>query len=631
MNQNAQIEDYLTYYIGVNDPQYAVMLKGAWGSGKTWFIKKYIADHPPAQKHLYLSLYGVSNTREIDDEIAMLLHPVWNHKFTKVAAKVAKALLRVGLKLDLDGDGKSDVSLNSSIPDIDINQLLKNAEQLILVFDDLERCEMPLAQVMGYINHFVEHGGCRVILLANEDEIIAKEEKMQASASTGASIPSREEVHYLRIREKLVGKTFEVWPHIQGALDAFLNELRDEAAKKILVDNMSFVIELYGASGYQNLRHLRQAILDFERIVRATDADKRDPEMLKSILGTFLISTFELRSGNLQPEDIAILHDAWLAFAQDKHREKYNALREKYPMLARLDSVFSGELWKSIFTTGLIDDKAVKDAIKESKYYAEEAQRPDWLRLWNAFEMDDAPLAELLQEVQERLKAREYAMLGELMHISGALFSLACIGVYDVQPKQVLDWAISNAEAIRDRGHWLTEEDPLILTKTGWNGRLFHGKDEPEFTALSKRIDELQSDIDKASLSSAAQQLLELVRSNPDGFWRRMSLNAGGQLRLARKPVLTLIDPGEFADAVLKLQASSLVKISYVFRSRYKDHAWRLVSERPWLETVACRLEPYKGVKGKMSSFYVGVVYGDLVSAAKALAIDVGGVTDEAT
>ena len=40
---NKHIVEFLENYIGLsNNPEYAVMLKGEWGCGKTWFIKSFI-------------------------------------------------------------------------------------------------------------------------------------------------------------------------------------------------------------------------------------------------------------------------------------------------------------------------------------------------------------------------------------------------------------------------------------------------------------------------------------------------------------------------------------------------------------------------------------------------------------
>lgn len=40
-NKNSHVKDYLKYYCQLDrEPCYAVLLKGKWGTGKTWFIKQ---------------------------------------------------------------------------------------------------------------------------------------------------------------------------------------------------------------------------------------------------------------------------------------------------------------------------------------------------------------------------------------------------------------------------------------------------------------------------------------------------------------------------------------------------------------------------------------------------------------
>ena len=41
----------------------------------------------------------------------------------------------------------------------------------ILIFDDLERCNCSINEILGYINSFVEHEKMKVIIVANQDEI----------------------------------------------------------------------------------------------------------------------------------------------------------------------------------------------------------------------------------------------------------------------------------------------------------------------------------------------------------------------------------------------------------------------------------------------------------------------------
>ena len=50
--QNKHIKEFLNYYIGLPNPQYAVLLKGKWGSGKTHFINEYKKEYYYSAKRL---------------------------------------------------------------------------------------------------------------------------------------------------------------------------------------------------------------------------------------------------------------------------------------------------------------------------------------------------------------------------------------------------------------------------------------------------------------------------------------------------------------------------------------------------------------------------------------------------
>lgn len=47
----------------------------------------------------------------------------------------------------------------------------------IIIFDDIERCKVPIDEVYGFINDFVEHSKCKIILISDEEKILEKEKK----------------------------------------------------------------------------------------------------------------------------------------------------------------------------------------------------------------------------------------------------------------------------------------------------------------------------------------------------------------------------------------------------------------------------------------------------------------------
>lgn len=197
---NSHIKEFaLEYCLSSIPPQYAVLIKGAWGSGKSWFIQDLIkALHLKNGRELYVSLYGLNSFSAIEDEFYRKLHPILSSKGMEIAGKILKGTLKATLKVDLNSDGHNDGSISTSIPNLNLPDYLKNTTGLVLIFDDIERCSINLPDLLGYINHFVEHQDYKVILVANEDEL-KKEEK------------------YKSIKEKLIGKIFEITPQIEDA------------------------------------------------------------------------------------------------------------------------------------------------------------------------------------------------------------------------------------------------------------------------------------------------------------------------------------------------------------------------------------------------------------------------------
>lgn len=47
---NNQIFDFLNEYAKLPSPQYAVLLRGKWGSGKTYFVKNWLAEFGKSNK-----------------------------------------------------------------------------------------------------------------------------------------------------------------------------------------------------------------------------------------------------------------------------------------------------------------------------------------------------------------------------------------------------------------------------------------------------------------------------------------------------------------------------------------------------------------------------------------------------
>ena len=61
-----------------------------------------------------------------------------------ITGKILKGVLKTAIKFDFDNDGKDDGTVRSEVPDINLPDYLKNTENCMLIFDDLERCWIPV-------------------------------------------------------------------------------------------------------------------------------------------------------------------------------------------------------------------------------------------------------------------------------------------------------------------------------------------------------------------------------------------------------------------------------------------------------------------------------------------------------
>lgn len=286
---NEQISQYLNNYMTNPDPQYAVMLKGKWGCGKTFFIsnwiKEYKKDFQEGENTLdpiYVSLYGLNKTSQITRAIDCALHPYLYSKGAEFTKKLFKVAGKLAFKTSLDwnNDGKDDISLDATLDSFSLltSDLKQTIETKLIVFDDLERCLIDMKLLLGYINNFVEHGSCHVILVGDETHACDKTKQI-----------------LVEFKEKTVGREFELEPDIDTAITHFLTN--DVPLSKWLQNQKELITDIFNATNCNNLRILRQCLYDFDTLF--LEVGKKLTEMnvqlMQSILATYIATYCEYR------------------------------------------------------------------------------------------------------------------------------------------------------------------------------------------------------------------------------------------------------------------------------------------------------------------------------------------------
>lgn len=292
---NEEVLKCLNDYLKVKRPGYAVLIKGSWGCGKTYFIKKWLDtlsdnnaenDNDVIIKPIYVSLYGMSSTNQIDEEVKRIISPILHSKAMKKAGKVLKVAISAAIRynIDLNDDGDVDMKMKCTI---DPKALLSSNDNHVkgnrlLVFDDLERSNMNIQEVLGYINFFVEHIGCNVVIAGDDTKLKDLNE-------------------YKNIKEKTIGREFLIDPDVNSAVESFIN-VEHVLGKDYLIENKNVIIDCFNVSGTNNLRLLKQSLNDFSLMI------DRIPESLKKKTG------YALTKSRLLANFVAV-------YAEDKGQE----------------------------------------------------------------------------------------------------------------------------------------------------------------------------------------------------------------------------------------------------------------------------------------------------------------------
>lgn len=408
---NEGISSFLAYYVSMDDPQYATMINGMWGCGKTYYVNHWIYDYKEENKEneealtpIYVSLFGLNEISQITDAIDREIHPFLHSKFMGVAKGLAKFASKAVLRTDIDfnGDAKKDATIDWQIDTLSIfNSNDKELRPLhLLIFDDMERCDIEMRQLLGYFNFFVEQCHCKVIIIGDESKI------------------GQENVNAKKIfedfKEKTIGRSFTINTDISSAIEVFVSE----SPRNYLMRTSNWKDAIYKAfktTGFNNLRVLRQALTDFK--INLNNIDKqlveKDPDFFKILMVQFIIVYAEFKCGdhntleqwNSQSTQI-LLDFSGDNLNNSEKGKKVAALKDKYQALS---NEFNENLLHPTFVSLIIDSlKTGSDIAPQIRSIVESRfNLPLIQRIENWYYMSNDELEEVYKEVEDMILNKE--------------------------------------------------------------------------------------------------------------------------------------------------------------------------------------------------------------------------------
>lgn len=597
-DENKEVRDYLEYYLRLPvPPAFAVLIGGGWGSGKTWFVNSCLAaifgSDSRGKKYVFVSLYGLENTAQIQEEMFRQLHPVLCGKGMKIAGGLLKGLLKGTFHIDMDGDGKQDGKLDVGMPDLDSGLLFKVPPDLVIVFDDFERCNIPMPTLLGYINHFVEFDAFKVLVVANEAEIGAQHRD-----------------YYARTREKLIGRSFVARPSVDAAIESFIGAMIDPAAKIRLMKERERVTSVFHNFSRKNLRVLRQVILDFDRVFGGVnDLCKANEDFIQSFVTDFFMLSLEVKVASISLSDLREVNSAhYVALLTRKNGEKSESLlsrlRKQYGAGLPFRSEIAPEVWVAYFETGSFNMADLACAINGSSFFR--GDQPAWLKLWHGFKLSDDEFDDALSKTLSDLTGDAIGDIGVLMHVVAMLLSYSKMGLVGTTTRQILRYGKTSARRILEGQVKARDAAKFVVQGTGHLGfgYIIDGN-EAEFKEFVVSLEKMLDKLEQRYLRAEAKALPHLMDCDVDAFAIRLVPGNSQENEFWNTPILAEIKPTDFVQKIAEMSSPKILVVAEMFAERYRvqSHGLHaLAPEIPWLEKVANRLSRVAHKKkGRMS------------------------------
>lgn len=273
-----ELNQYILHYLTEDKTKSAIMLTGPWGTGKSYYIQNELKPFLEKKENgghscVIVSLYGLKDTAEISKSIYLGTRM----KFLTATSEKSTTVTFAGETIIKGIAGAFGIDLSVSERSLKRLYASVNLTGKLVVLEDLERSGIDILEVLGYVNNLVEQDGVKVLLVANEEEIIKyelgnkvigrrkkeeiEEEKRLHEAfdvpfeNKGEIVQCRLSEDYLRLKEKTISDTIEFKEDYQTAIREIVQMFDNETLNKFsTIESIKDILDIMLHCQSYNLR-----------------------------------------------------------------------------------------------------------------------------------------------------------------------------------------------------------------------------------------------------------------------------------------------------------------------------------------------------------------------------------------
>jgi len=563
-------------YARMPQTDYAILIDGPWGCGKTYFWKNIVGPRLKEEgkelshkKVLYASLYGVENTRSIDTQLLL-------GQYSGSTSKKATHFI--------SGFGGIFKNLANRFVGFDVSSLdlrwLINTNDTVICFDDLERCKLPMEEILGYINHFVEHCNVKTIVICNETEI-----------SSGGRHDT-----YKRMKEKVIGFSF-VYQADHSEVFRTLIDLHKENHQfhQFLNTHMKAITEIFRRSKTNNLRALNKTLNALRVVFDALLEGSIDPDRIaKQILYTLCPTAFDLYALGADPDtlrSINSLHVIATVGSSRLQKENDNSVEKAF-----VDRYYSDRNWiyaigsPSIceyLITGHLDRRALVQQLKEfalpEDNYACKLKKLHQ----DAFSMNDDEFTRLSTEFFQDIAGGRIAKVIDLV-------SLFNIYVYFSNNKLIGQTQQQLLQTFKD-GIEKGIKNGNLIASPSLESDLSHPSLKPQSNLeadLRQALLEANKKMLRSHVLEQVEQAKDLMVAAPESFIDRIMIDENSYYK--DMPVFNELKSEDVASWIIALTNEMKLHFILGLQARYESSfSTNLIDDIPNLEQVSAALRSH--------------------------------------
>lgn len=546
-----EMNNFMLNYLENDITGRAIMLSGEWGSGKSYYVKNTLKPFIEEKvndkyKCVIVSLYGLSNTYDISKAIYMELRSIMKAPSSEivntanVVGKIVGKTVFNGLvsKIGFDIGSISDDDLLKVYESVDLTNKL-------IVLEDVERTQIGIIELLGYINNMCENDGVKVLLVTNEGELLTTYEKNNDKGEK-TRYYTDDALAYKRAKEKTIGDTIYFFCDYENAIQQIIGMFGEVLQKYRTPECAEDIRDIFVLMTSYNLRafiYCCQKIKEIISFIEDKGISVKD-EMQKILFyGCVAFTQRQSKGANLQ-------------FERDVYLSSKLGLNNEYP------------LFKFCYDYIMYQVLSEEDIKKSIAYYTDYRKNGKWnsgrdsdLIIIKEFgTRTDSEVINAIQNLPQKLNAGDipYYDYGVLVNYLVAIkyevgidFDIAAIENIIIEnlekaPKEI------NIESLFSSGYELYKEDAINV-----------------FGNIKQKMKDAISSVEVFNFQYEPEKIIEYYDKNA-----RML-----QENIDSKGFAHSLDINRFIDMLKKCSSAQISKLRSIFLGLYRDRHYSQLLE----------------------------------------------------